>query len=150
MARQIRVTFPELNIEVIATLLEEQAPLTCEAIWAMLAKPLEGSARHGHETGPELYVLTPPAPDVPDENATLFPIPGDFLFYHYAGQLPRGEKVYDIGMYYNRGGKGLLRVGWTPGNLFATVTTNLAGLQQAARQVIETGPKRIRVERLEG
>jgi hypothetical protein len=148
LPKAIKVVFPTLNVEVQATLLEEQAPLTCDAVWNALERPIEGSCRHGHDTGPELYVLMPPAPHLPDENSTLFPIPGDFLFYHYSGQLPRGEKVYDIGMYYDRGGASLLRIGWTPGNLFATVTENLAGLQRVAKEIHETGPKPIRVERV--
>lgn len=149
MSKKIRLSFPELDIDVVASLLEEQAPLTCDAVWCALEEPLEGSCRHGHDSGPEIYVLMPPAPNVPDENATVFPIPGDFLFYHYSGQLPRGEKIYDIGMYYDRGGFSLLRIGWTPGNLFATVTENLRGLQLVAREIHETGPKRIKIERVE-
>jgi hypothetical protein len=146
MPKQFKMTFPSLGEEVIVTMLEDDAPATCEMFARVLAKPFVGSARHGHDSGPELYVLTPPAPDLPDENSAVFPAPGDILFYHYDGQLPRGEKVYDIGIYYDRGGHGLLRVGWTPGNLFAVVTGNLAGLQRVARQVHETGPKAIRLE----
>lgn len=149
MTKKIRLVFPDLDVEVIAVLLEEQAPLTCAAVWEALQQPLSGSCRHGHDTGPELYVLTPPAPDVPDENATVFPIPGDLLFYHYDGQLPRGERIYDIGIYYDRGCS-LLRIGWTPGNVFASVTDNLEGLRSVARAIHETGPKGVRVERVSG
>lgn len=148
MANRIKLSFPTQGIEVVATLLEEQAPATCEMIWSLLEKPLEGKVYHGHETGPEVFFFVPPAPDVPNESSTVFPIPGDLLFYHYEGQLPRGEKVYDVGVYYGRGGKGLLNVGWTPGNLFATVTENLAGLQQVGRMVSNSGPQSIVVTRV--
>ena len=94
--------------------------------------------------------MMPAAPDLPDEASTVFPIPGDILFYHYAGQLPHGEKVYDIGVYYGRGGKGLLAVGWMPGNLVATVTEDLKKLQQTGRLISNKGPQRAIVSRVEG
>jgi len=147
MAKRIKLVFPTSGVEVVATLLEEQAPATCETVWKVLEKPLEGKVYHGHETGPEIYFFMPPAPDLPNENSTVFPIPGDLLFYHYDGQLPRGEKVYDVGVYYGRGGKGLLAVGWTPGNLFAAVTENLEGLQKVGREVSNSGPQPVVVER---
>ena len=150
MTRQIKLEFPELDIEAIATLLEEDAPDTCETMWRFLERPLEAAVSIGIETGPEIWVLVPPAPDLPDENATVFPIPGDLLFYHYSGQKPHGEKVYDIGIYYARGGKGLLRVGWTPGNLFATITENLAGVQRVASEMHRSGPKKVIVRRVNG
>jgi hypothetical protein len=146
--RQIKLTFPEMNIEAVATLIEDKAPDTCATVWKFLEKPFEATVRIGIETGPEIWFLVPPAPELPNENSTVFPIPGDLLFYHYDGQLPHGEKVYDIGIYYNRGGKSLLNVGWTPGNLFATISENLSGVQQVAREMFQSGPKKIVVERV--
>jgi hypothetical protein len=148
LARRIKVTFPASGVEVVATMLEEEAPMTCDAIWGFLDKPIEGMVRHAYGLGPELWIFTPPAPDLPYENATVFPIPGDFGFYHYEGQLPNGEKIYDIGIFYGRGAKSLTTVGWEPTNVFATVTENLEGLQRVASEVIETGPKAIKIERL--
>jgi Protein of unknown function (DUF3830) len=146
--RQIKLTFPEVEIEAIATLIEDKAPDTCAAVWNFLEKPLEATVRIGIETGPEIWFLVPPSPDLPNENSTVFPIPGDLLFYHYDGQLPHGEKVYDIGIYYNRGGKSLLNVGWTPGNLFATISENLSGVQKVAGEMLRSGPKKIIVQRV--
>lgn len=150
MARRIKISFPDLGMEVLADLNEEGAPDTCEHVWKSLEKPVEGPFYHGHETGPEIFFMMPAAPDLPNEASTVFPIPGDILFYHYDGQLPHGEKVYDIGVYYGRGGKGLLAVGWTPGNLVATVTEDLQKLQQAGRLISNKGPQRAIVSRVEG
>lgn len=150
MAKRIKISFPDSGIEVIAILNEQAAPATCEQVWQSLEKPLEGPFYHGHETGPEIFFMMPAAPDLPYEASTVFPIPGDILFYHYAGQLPRGEKVYDIGVYYGRGGKGLLAVGWTPGNLVATVGEDLPKLVQAGRLISNKGPQRAIVSRFEG
>jgi hypothetical protein len=147
VARQIKLVFPELNIEAMATLLETEAPDTCDTVWQFLEQPLEATVHIGTETGPEIWFLVPPAPDLPNENSTVFPIPGDLLFYHYDGQKPHGEKVYDIGIYYARGGKGLLNVGWTPGNRFAEISENLVGVQQVVREMHRSGPKSIVVQR---
>ena len=148
MARRIKIAFPDRGIEAIASLEDEQAPLTCDHVWKSLEQPLEGIFNHGHESGPEIWFYMPPAPDLPNENATLFPEVGDILFYHYDGQLPRGEKIFDMGIYYGRGGKGLLAVGWVPGNLFATVTENLKGVQEAARFINDHGPQRATISRV--
>jgi len=148
MARQIRLTFPASGEKVIATLLEEDAPATCEMVWRVLEKPLKGPANHARGIGPEIYVMMPPAPEVPNENLTVFPIPGDLLFYHYVGQLPRGEKIYDIGIYYDRGGHSFWNVGWVPGNVFATVAENLEGLQRVGREISNSGAQLIEIERV--
>jgi Protein of unknown function (DUF3830) len=149
MPRQIKLIFPATGTEVVATMTEDQAPATCKMVWEALQKPLEATVRIDHDMGPKLYVPMPPAPDLPKEQLTLFPIPGDVLFYHYAGRLPRGEKTYELAVYWRRGGKGVSNAGWIGANLFATVTANLEGLQAVARTVLDTGPKIMRVERVE-
>lgn len=148
MARQILISFAALGEVVAATLLEEDAPATCDAIWAALKKPIERPVRHARGIGPEIYLMLPPMPSVPNEHMTVFPIPGDLLFYHYEGQLPRGECIYDIGMYYDRGGHSFWDVGWVPGNVFATVSQNLEGLQRVGRIISSAGAFTARVERL--
>jgi hypothetical protein len=129
-------------------MLEAEAPATCDAIWGFLEQPLDGIVRHAYGLGPELWILTPPAPEVPPENATIFPIPGDIGFYHYDGQLPNGEKIYDIALFYDRGAKSMITVGWVPTNVFAAVTENLEGLRSVGLGVIESGPTAIRIERV--
>jgi hypothetical protein len=149
MPKQIKLIFPASGAEVIATLQEDQAPATCAMVWNALQKPLQATVRVDHDMGPKLYVAMPPAPDLPNEQTTLFPIPGDVLFYHYAGKLPRGEKTYELAVYWRRGGKGFSNAGWIGANLFATVTTNMEGLQAVARTVLDSGPKTMRVERVQ-
>lgn len=148
MPRQIRLLFPNSDIEVVATLLEKDAPATCDHVWQLLQTPQQVRVEMDHWAGGEIFFSTPPAPDLPKENMTVFPAPGDMLFYHYVGPRPRGEMVCNVGMFYRRGGKGLRKEGWIAGNVFATVTQNLAGLQAAARDVIEMGPQPMRIERV--
>jgi len=149
MAKQIKLVFPASAAEVAATLMEDQAPATCAMVWDVLRTPLEGRVRIDHDMGPKLYMPMPPAPELPNEQYTLLPAPGDVLFFHHAGRLPRGEKTYELAVYWRGGGKGLSSAGWIGGNLFATVSGNLEGPQAVARAVLDTGPKPMRVERVE-
>ena len=55
MTRQIEIIFTKRNVQGVATLLEAEAPLTCEAVWNAL--PLEGDAFHGRWAGREVYTL---------------------------------------------------------------------------------------------
>lgn len=155
MPRTIRLFFPNSNIEVVATMLEKDAPDTCDMVWAALEQPLQVVVRHPLECGPELWIPAPRAPDLPLENATVFPIPGELLYYqfeglvgYFEGVVPRDQKVSDIGMYYGRGGRSFIRLGWVPGNLFARVSRNLEGLVVVAGRVEEAGPQPVIVERL--
>jgi hypothetical protein len=147
MAKQIRLVFPTSEIEVIATLLEKDAPETCEHIWRQLEQPIQVRVEMDHSSGGELVFATAPAP-VANENMTIFPAPGDLLFFHFAGALPKGDTSYSVGICYRRGAKGLRSAGWIAGNVFATVTQNLEGLPQVVRDVIEKGPQPLRIERI--
>lgn len=89
MTKQIRLVFPASEIEVIATLLEKDAPETCEWIWQQLEQPWQVRVEMDHSSGGELVFATTPAP-VASENMTIFPAPGDLLLFHFAGALPKG------------------------------------------------------------
>src|SRR5262249_45181362 len=45
MSRKIKLSYPQLNISVIADLLDDDAPNVCNIVWNML--PVEGKIRHG-------------------------------------------------------------------------------------------------------
>ena len=121
MSKQFEIVF-ESGAVVVADLLEEKAPITCENFWEGLAEPITRDLNHGGETGPEIWCFVPePKEELPYENSTVFPEHGDILFYHYIQPPTRdGKRVFDIGIYWDRG-QSKLRQGWMPGNLFARV-----------------------------
>ena len=49
MPRQIGIEFAQRKVKGIATLLEEEAPRTCQAVWNAL--PLEAGANHARWLG---------------------------------------------------------------------------------------------------
>jgi hypothetical protein len=123
MGRQFEIVFKKSNVTVVADLLDEQAPITCENFWDGIAKPVTQDLHHGGETGPEMWCFVPPPKEeLPYENSTVFPEHGDILYYHYRQPPTRdGIMVYDIGIYWDRGQSKLVQ-GWIAGNLFARIS----------------------------
>ena len=122
MAKQFEIVFEKSCAVVVADLLEDKAPITCENFWNGMEDPVREKLYHGGETGPEMWCFVPPpSEELPYENSTVFPEHGDILFYHYRQPPTRdGKMVYDIGIYWDRG-QSKLKQGWIPGNLFARV-----------------------------
>ena len=122
MGKQFEIVFEKSGGIVVADLLEEAAPITCENFWNGIAQPHRDKLHHGGETGPEMWCFVPPpTEELPYENSTVFPEHGDILYYHYRQPPKRdGIMVYDIGIYWDRG-QSKLKQGWIPGNLFARI-----------------------------
>ncbi len=77
MSRRIAIRLGKATLT--AQLLEEEAPRTCQAIWELL--PLEGQAKPGLVSGSEAYLTLKGGSGIPFENQTIYPIPGDIVFY---------------------------------------------------------------------
>lgn len=122
MSKQFEIVFEKSGAVVVASLLEDKAPITCENFWEGIKNPVKEKISHGSETGPEMWCfIPPPKEELPYENSTVFPEHGDILYYHYIQPPTRtGIKVFDIGIYWDRG-QSKLRQGWMPGNLFARI-----------------------------
>lgn len=136
MAKQFEIVFEKSNVTVVADLLEDKAPITCENFWEGIRESVQQKLHHGGETGPEMWCFVPPPKEeLPYENSTVFPEHGDILYYHYRQPPTRdGVMVYDIGIYWDRG-QSKLKQGWIAGNLFAHV----AGREQIATLRREAG-----------
>ena len=150
MARQFEIVFEKSGAVVVADLLEEAAPITCENFWKGIAQPVRQDLHHGGETGPEMWCFVPPPEEeLPYENSTVFPEHGDILYYHYRQPPTRqGVMVYDIGIYWDRG-QSKLKQGWIAGNLFARVkgADQVRILRQEAGRLLLTGPGAVTLRR---
>jgi hypothetical protein len=150
MGRQFEIVFKKSNVTVVADLLDEQAPITCENFWAGIATPVTQDLHHGGETGPEMWCFVPPpSEELPYENSTVFPEHGDILYYHYRQPPTRdGIMVYDIGIYWDRG-QSKLKQGWIPGNLFARVNgkEQIKLLRQEAGRLLLEGKGKVTLRR---
>lgn len=148
MPRKIEVVLEQRGVRAVAELLEDEAPKTCEAVWNAL--PQTGGVHHAKWANNEIYILTPPfAPEEPGrENATVFPIPGDLLYFF----IPPGGPVspawreqcaatglIDLAIFYGRNNYLHGPEGHMPGNLFATVTEGLKEFAAACQDVFRNG-----------
>lgn len=150
MARYMRITLEQRGVSCVARLLDEEAPDTCELVWANL--PQGGDAVHAKYASNEVYCLVPAfAGDDPGlENSTVVPIPGDVVYFNFAaGVLPRrvreelglgGPSFVDLAIFYGR--NNFLfnpATGFVPGNVYATIEENLAQMAAACQDVWRAG-----------
>lgn len=107
---------------VVATLLEKQAPKTCDAIWNAL--PFESEAHHAKIAGTELYFMAVPKILIEEmENAVK------------VHDAPLGAvSYYPMRPYIQVFIGDLVQVWNVDVNLFATITENLEGARMAVRR----------------
>jgi Protein of unknown function (DUF3830) len=150
MARHIEITLARRQARCRARLLDDQAPVTCAAVWDAL--PQGGDAFHGKYARNEIYTLVEDfAATAPGrENTTVTPIPGDVCaFWFSAAELGSPSHGYpgrpgagasanrvDLALFYERNNL-LLNpdVGWVPGNVFATIVEGLEDIAAAAQDM---------------
>lgn len=139
----------------VATLAEAHAPVSSTLIWEALAHPVTMLATHAMYAGPEIMLNLPeearsfsPA-DVPAENQQVIPAPGDVIWYYQAPNLMAGldEEVWEIGLFYGRGGRIFGPLGWTPCNVIAEVTDGLEAFADACAALRVSGARKLTLGR---
>lgn len=81
--RFIDVSLEKRGVSCTAKLLDDRAPITCEAVWNAL--PQSGDVHHAKYARNEVHTLVPafaPA-EPPLENPTVTPIPGDLCHFTF-------------------------------------------------------------------
>lgn len=156
MAKKIYIEY-ENGTRAIATLLEDLAPETCKVMWGALEEPRTMQTMHAMYAGPEVMMGLPeeaqnfdPA-TVPFENQQVVPAPGDLQWYWQQpmqmGGLP--FEWWEIGIFYDRGARTLGPLGWTPVNIWATITEGLEDFAKESAAIRVDGAKMITIGRLE-
>ncbi|MFJ9083766.1 DUF3830 family protein [Streptomyces sp. NPDC102340] len=161
MDRFIEVSLPKRGVTATAKLLDDRAPITCEAIWNAL--PLGSDVYHAKYARNEIYTLVPAfAPQEPPlENPTITPIPGDLCYFTFSNtqmstasygyeaaaeqqgnQAAHAERdiVVDLALFYER--NNLLingDQGWVPGIVWGTVVEGLDRLAEACQDLWRSG-----------
>lgn len=127
------------------------APVTVETLWTALEKPVSEIAVHAMFAGPEIMTgLTGEAQSfdptaIPNENQTCFPAPGECLWFYQGRNAMKGlpDELWEIGIFYDSGGRTFGPLGWTPVNIFGRVSEDLDGFAEACRAIRLDGAKRI-------
>ena len=152
--RKIRLSYPELNVSVVAEMLEDEAPTVCQIVWDML--PIEKRVLHGMYSGAEVFALLDKAVQHPPENLCQLPLPGELLyFYDGMSSVANSKKaIAELCVVYNRGVvlRGPEGVP-THCSLFARIPGDWkydwTAFRDACRKSRWEGPQLMRVERVE-
>ena len=149
MARYIEVGLTKRSVVAVARLLEDEAPETVAAVWDSL--PLEGPAFHAKYANNEVYTLLTPfvSPEPALENATIFPLPGDLIYFQIPPAMPlpptlreqcrRYGRLIDLAVFYGRNNHLLSPIGHLPGTVFATIEAGLTEFADACNDVWSAG-----------
>ncbi len=147
--RSIRLRFVD-GPEVTATLLEDQAPKTCEAIWQLL--PLKVSVIHDIWSGRQIFAPLDSSPGIPPENLSMYAVPGDLYYYERPAHLDRGRpygrlEMAEVGIVYGRDSQPWGPRGPKVVNAFATITDGLSTFAEMCERMITEGSKPLEITR---
>jgi hypothetical protein len=160
--REIEFLFTKSGIIVPTTLLWQEAPLTCKAIWDVLKKPFRSRARHAIWSGKEVFFYLPQTmpKDLPLENHTIFPESGEIMFYYMPEKRLKGVQtikfrepgnVFELAIFYGTNNLRLtMEMGWR-GSVFGRIPgPHLSELEGACEDLYWNGTFDIEVRRKSG
>ena len=135
MSRQIRVSEPSSGLNTVFVLLDDAAPRSCEALWALAGVGAAHDAIHAMWTGPEISCPVPASafpPDarldgLPAESATSFPEAGEIGVVYAPANSWKGQPpfaFFDIGLFYGAGARLLMPMGWVMASVCARVAAD--------------------------
>ncbi len=139
-----------------ATLHVKEAPATAEAIWTALENPVSNTVMHAMYAGPEIMFGLPEEAQkfdprsLPAENQQVVPAPGDLVWFFQPPELMGGLgfELWEVGIFYGKGGRIFGPLGWTPCTNFATITTGLDEFAEACSQTRTVGLKTLTIGRI--
>ena len=116
-------------------LLDDAAPRSCEALWALAGVGAAHDAIHAMWTGPEISCPVPASafpPDarldgLPAESATSFPEAGEIGVVYAPANSWKGQPpfaFFDIGLFYGAGARLLMPMGWVMASVCARVAAD--------------------------
>jgi Protein of unknown function (DUF3830) len=102
MPRCFDLIFRDAGPRARVLLLDEDAPMTCAAVWDAL--PLEAEAGHGAYSGTVVGLFMNPNILAPTENASTYIQTGDVMFTHYDANTRHGhpDPISEIYVAYDR------------------------------------------------
>jgi len=156
MTRSLRFTFVDAGLSGLVDLHEALAPRTCAAMWKAFAKPRRMLAFHAMFAGPEIMVGLPKEAQVfdprrlPGENQTVTPAAGDVLWFYQGPHMMKGlpDEFWEVGMFYDDGGRTLGPLGWTPVTIFGRMrASDLPRFAEGCRAIRLKGAQRLEIAR---
>jgi hypothetical protein len=154
--RKLYLEFVQSRTHGLLDLYEDNAPETCQTIWGALERPIRVTVFHAMFAGPEIMTGLPPEAQIfdplsiPPENQTVTPAKGEMLWYYQGRNTMKGltDELWELGMFYDHGGRTFGPLGWTPVNVFAIMTEGLDRIADACRDIRMTGAKLVEIGRV--
>lgn len=140
-----------------ATLLTDAAPQTAEALWGALTSPVTEDIMHAMYAGPEVMFGLPPHAQnfdprsLPAENQQVIPAPGDLVWFFQPRELMAGLdfELWEVGIFYGKGGRIFGPLGWTPCTIWASITNGLDEFAAACQHTRIVGVRRLTIGRIQ-
>lgn len=152
--RQIRLTYVELGVSVLADMLDDEAPGVCRIVWDML--PIEKKVLHGMYSGAEVFAMVDNPVQHPPENICQLPLPGELLYFYDGSHSVANSKkpIAEVCVVYNRG---VVLRGPEGVPTYCSLFARIPGdwkhdwleFREACRKVRLEGPKVLRIERVD-
>jgi Protein of unknown function (DUF3830) len=155
-SRKIYLEF-EGGVRAVATLCDTEAPVTSEAIWNALERPVAEKVMHAMYAGPEIMFGLPESArtfdpsTLPAENQQVIPAAGDLVWFFQAPNAMAGLdfELWELGIFYGKGGRIFGPLGWTPCTIVASITEGLEEFAAACQETRVTGVKSLTIGRVE-
>ncbi len=133
----MRVVIEVEREKFLAFMHEDKAPKTCNAI--LKALPISGKVIHARWSGEAIWLpMSDTAVAVDFENQTIHPSKGELLFY--PGFVSEKEILIPYGS-----SAFASKVGFLPGNHFASIKDGLDRLAEVGKRVLWEGAKKITI-----
>ncbi len=149
--KQIELEFTKFKTAFSINMLWQEAPQTCKAIWDVISEPFRSRARHAIWSGKEIFFYLPQTmpKDLPLENHSIFPEPGDVMFYYMPEKRLKGINrikfrepgdVFELAIFYGDSNLRLtMEMGWR-GSVFGRVREEqLSQLETACEDLYWNG-----------
>lgn len=155
MARSLTIGFPAAQVIGRAQLVEADAPSACDLLWGLLATPFVGRAVHAMYAGPAALVTVPPrhgeprGGQIPVENETNQPAPGDVLLLPPDPTLTQDVTGVTLALFYGPHGRPLTPSGWVAGVKVGVITEGREAVLEQCRRLRFAGAAEVRLARVE-
>jgi hypothetical protein len=149
MSRQIRLSFLGHGVSAVAELRADNAPRTCDALWAAL--PVVGVSHHATYSGSECVLVLPTLVQVEPEKPTADVEVGDVAFTWFAAGAAYGvtEPFAEIAWFYDVDARPSMHEGPAPMTPFARVVESDPGFYDVCRAMRREGVQGLAVEQVD-
>lgn len=149
--RKLYLEFVETRTRGVVMLYWKHAPETCAALWKALQTPIRSRALHAMFAGPEVMMGLPEharnfdPTALPRESQAVNAGVGELLWFYQPANFFKSDpsEFWEIGLFYDEGGRTFGPTGWIPCTFFGRMTEGLDAVAAQCRRIRTEGAKTI-------